>query len=89
MAKWNRNKSKRRRWERNALINKYGAVCFYCELPFAKMRDITLDHYVPISKGGLDELANYRLAHFRCNSLKSGMTPEEFEVYQKGGDLVE
>ena len=80
MGKWNRNKSKKRRWERNFLINKYGAVCYYCELPFEKMRDITIDHHVPTSKGGEDTLDNYRLAHFRCNMLKSDMTPEEFQI---------
>jgi 5-methylcytosine-specific restriction endonuclease McrA len=44
---------------------------------------------VPFSKGGLDELENYRLAHFECNQLKNDMTIEEFRVFQKGGELVE
>ena len=89
MGKWRRNKSKRRRWERNALIRKYGAVCFYDDLPFASMKEITIDHYIPVSKGGLDELENYRLAHERCNRTKGSMTPDEFKVFQKGGELVE
>lgn len=80
--KWRRKRSKRRRWERNALISKYGAVCYYCELPFKSMKDITFDHAVPLSRGGFDEIENYRLAHFACNLLKNNMTEEEFKVYQ-------
>lgn len=89
MGKWRRNKSKTRRWQRNALIQKYGAICYYCTNPFLSMKDITFDHWIPVSKGGLDELENYRLAHYDCNQLKDDMTPEEFAIFQKGGDLVE
>lgn len=53
------------------------------------MKDITFDHYIPLSRGGLDELENYRLAHFSCNQMKGNMTAEEFQEFQKGGDLVE
>lgn len=53
------------------------------------MKDITFDHYVPTSKGGFDELDNYRLAHYACNLLKRDMTIEEFNIFQKGGELVE
>ena len=31
----------------------------------------TLDHILPLSKGGTHEYANVQLAHFLCNSLKS------------------
>lgn len=89
MAKWRRNKSKTRRWQRNQLIQKYGAVCYICDLPFDKMKDITFDHHVPVSKGGFDELSNYRLAHYPCNQMKGNMTPEEFKIFQQGGELVE
>jgi len=89
MGKWNRNRSKTRRWQRNALITKYGAVCHICELPFTSMRDITFDHHEPLSKGGTDDLENLRLAHSRCNQLKRDMSPKEFEIFQKGGELVE
>lgn len=89
MGKWRRNKSLKRRWERAQLIQKYGAICYYCGEPFAKMKDITFDHAIPTSRGGFDELANYRLAHFKCNLLKGAMTQEEFDVFQKGGEHVE
>lgn len=89
MGKWRRNKSLTRRWQRASLINKYGAKCYLCGLPFKSMKDITFDHWLPFSKGGIDELDNYRLAHLECNQEKSNMTPEEFAEFQKGGILVE
>jgi 5-methylcytosine-specific restriction endonuclease McrA len=33
-------------------------------------RKPSLDHIVPLSKGGKNELANIQLAHFRCNLSK-------------------
>lgn len=89
MAKWRRNRSKTRRWQRGHLIDKYGNVCHICGEIFESIKDITFDHYIPFSKGGFDELDNYRLAHLECNQLKADMTPDEFKVFQKGGELVE
>jgi 5-methylcytosine-specific restriction endonuclease McrA len=48
------------------------------------MKDITFDHWEPLSKGGADTLDNYRLAHVDCNYLKGALTPEEFEEFQQG-----
>lgn len=89
MGKWRRNKSNKRRWQRDHLINRDGAVCQICEKPFTSMKDITFDHIVPVSKGGTDELENIQLAHYKCNQSKADMLPEEFEHFQKGGTLVE
>lgn len=84
MAKWKRVLSLPRRWQRNHLILKYGSICYLCGKPFKKMRDMTFDHWVPLSKGGTDGLENYRLSHERCNMLKADLTPEQFLEFQKG-----
>lgn len=84
MGKWRRNKSLPRRWQRNHLIAKYGSVCYLCGEVFKSMKDITFDHWLPLSKGGEDILENYRLAHKDCNHLKGALTPEEFEEFQEG-----
>lgn len=89
MGKWRRNKSLTKRWQKNHLINKFGGVCYICGLPFASKKDITIDHLIPISKGGFDLLENYGIAHEHCNLLKNDMTLEEFAEFQKGGKLVE
>jgi 5-methylcytosine-specific restriction endonuclease McrA len=83
MGKWRRVKSLARRWQRNHLVAKYGAVCYICGEPLS-MKQITIDHWLPLSRGGTDEIDNYRIAHKLCNRIKADMTPEEFELFQKG-----
>lgn len=84
MGKWRRAKSLPRRWQRNHLINKYGSICYLCTEPFARMEDITIDHIIPLGKGGPDTLENYGLAHLNCNQLKKDLSYEEFQEFQKG-----
>ncbi len=80
--KWRRNRSNPARWNRNHLIQKHGAVCALCNKKFNSKKDITIDHIIPMSKGGIDELSNMQLAHDYCNLMKADMTPEEFAEYQ-------
>jgi 5-methylcytosine-specific restriction endonuclease McrA len=37
--------------------------------------DVTIDHILPIWKGGTNEMKNLQLMHSRCNSLKGGREP--------------
>jgi 5-methylcytosine-specific restriction endonuclease McrA len=37
----------------------------------------TIDHVVPITRGGTNELSNLRLAHHRCNSAKGNRAGNE------------
>ena len=54
-----------------------GGVCWLCQmsvdssLPRTSKLGGTLDHIVPISKGGDDSLENIKLAHWICNNRKS------------------
>lgn len=84
MGKWKRVKSLPRRWQRNHLIAKYGNTCYLCNKPISEMKQITFDHWEPLSKGGSDTLDNYRLAHEGCNRLKGSMMPDEFREFQLG-----
>lgn len=84
MAKWRRNRSLPRRWQRNRLIQQYGGQCYLCGEPFISAKDITIDHWQPLSKGGADDIENYRLAHLDCNNLKADMSPVEFQAFQDG-----
>lgn len=47
-------------WERD------GAVCHICRLPVAR-RDASLDHIIPVSRGGVTIEDNLALAHRSCN----------------------
>ena len=56
------------------LINRDGLVCRmpYCPSPdqFDGYSDITVDHWVPRSKGGSDHTENLRIMHPACNLEK-------------------
>lgn len=57
-----------------ALIKRDGLRCWICggmlqeDTPEGDPWAITLDHYVPVSRGGADANSNLRLAHACCNS---------------------
>ncbi len=51
-----------------------GYTCQYCG---RKTRDLTLDHVIPRSRGGLDTWDNLVSACRPCNHRKGGRTPEE------------
>lgn len=45
--------------------------CHICGRKFTKSRPATIDHVVPLSKGGLHVDANLAAAHLSCNSSKN------------------
>lgn len=49
------------------LLALYGPACLCCK----EVKPLTLDHVVPISKGGLHTLSNAQLLCLRCNSVKN------------------
>lgn len=50
---------------RHALLDRDGDHCWFCGDPMGK--DCTIEHLVPKSAGGRNMLANYALAHAKCN----------------------
>lgn len=61
----------------------YGSNCYLCQqdidldLPRTSKRGATVDHILPLSRGGQDELHNLRLVHWDCNRAKSNKLVEE------------
>lgn len=55
-------------------------VCYYCKIEL-KEEDITLDHKLPVSRGGETIEENLVIACKACNSEKSDMTEEEYKNY--------
>jgi hypothetical protein len=49
-----------------ALLHKYKFKCVKCD----KKDDLTIDHVVPVSKGGTDEYSNLQILCKACNSKK-------------------
>ena len=52
--------------------------CRYCGCGIRKAGLATLDHIVPVAKGGGDDPTNLTLACQRCNTAKGDRTPEEW-----------
>jgi 5-methylcytosine-specific restriction enzyme A len=56
------------------------AICFYCQKPVARDQ-ATLDHIVPLIRGGRSTRSNVVLACKTCNSRKKYLLPMEWEEY--------
>lgn len=60
------------------VFQKYGKTCYLC----GKSGANTVDHVIPVIKGGTHKMKNLRPAHERCNKEKGHkivVLPEELE----------
>lgn len=56
--------------------------CYYCGEP-ASPTELTMDHVVPIARGGKSSKGNLVPACKSCNSKKKQLLPMEWEAYLK------
>jgi 5-methylcytosine-specific restriction endonuclease McrA len=63
---------------RKRLRDEQGNRCAYCNREFGPLVTETIDHVVPLSKGGGKGISNLVLACRRCNSRKGNRSVEEF-----------
>lgn len=73
-------KKKRRNYseeERKIIYNRSSGRCELCgkRLLFEEM---TLDHIVPVSMGGADDMENLQASCLACNQFKSNILPDDF-----------
>lgn len=59
------------------IIERDGDFCYICKKDFSKKDKRTIDHWIPLSKGGTWSLENLRLAHKKCNAWKSNRVPNK------------
>ena len=65
------------------VVRTYGSNCSVCQEPIdlelkrTSRMGLTVDHWIPLSKGGSDDLSNLRPAHWICNLKKSNSIPKE------------
>lgn len=65
-----RRKNERRQWtpaDWDRLVARFDGRCAYC----GERKDLTLDHVVPVSRGGRHAAGNFLPACLSCNSSKS------------------
>lgn len=55
----------------------HGRVCSICAEEIRHESQLTLDHVVPLARGGAHSLENLRPAHRACNSWKGDRLPDE------------
>lgn len=69
---------------RRLLFDVQEGVCYLCgKLLYATFNDpITIEHKIPISRGGINDIDNVALAHRSCNSSKNNKTAEEYLAVQ-------
>lgn len=54
--------------------------CHYCQRPFAA-KTLTMDHIVPLARGGKSTKSNVVPCCKECNTQKSYLLPMEWETY--------
>jgi 5-methylcytosine-specific restriction endonuclease McrA len=68
--------SRMKREERLSIAYEYGYACQLCGIlidlsrPWPHPDSLSIDHIVPVAKGGGDERANLWPAHLRCNAAR-------------------
>lgn len=65
------------RWWQNIIAK---GLCHWCGNSFPK-DDLTMDHVVPVSRGGLSSRGNLVPACKECNNRKKYLLPIEWEEY--------
>jgi 5-methylcytosine-specific restriction endonuclease McrA len=77
---------RRSQWWRNRIA---AGLCHYCGAR-VPARELTLDHLVPLVRGGRSTRGNCVPACKACNSAKQSLLPIEWQAYLtrlQGGDL--
>lgn len=74
------NKRNRRSYsqeERKIIYRKANGCCELCGQKL-QYENMTLDHIVPLSMGGADDLDNLQASCLACNQFKSNILPDDF-----------
>ncbi len=57
-------------------------VCHYCKAVFPP-KELTMDHLIPVSRGGKSEKFNLVPSCKECNTKKKQLLPAEWDEYMK------
>lgn len=62
-------------------------ICYYCRRQVGH-RHLTMDHLVPLSRGGRSTRANVAPCCKQCNARKQSLLPVEWEEYLRSLDVA-
>jgi hypothetical protein len=68
-------RKKRNEFERRLVWCKTGGRCFYCWDELDYIYDYVCDHYIPLSRGGVDDHTNLVPACYFCDNRKRSFMP--------------
>lgn len=76
-------KIRKRKYRQRQVYKKSGGKCVYCGKQLKIKTNgldekMTIDHWIPKSRGGGGDLENLVCACDKCNSAKGDLMPEEF-----------
>lgn len=63
-------------YEKKTVYARYDGCCVICGSP-VRFRDLTIDHIIPLSQGGTNNMDNLQLACKACNLMKNCLTMEQ------------
>ena len=66
-------------WWKNKVAD---GICYYCDQKFLPT-ELTMDHKIPLSKGGHTEKINVVPCCKECNNKKKYLLPTEWDEYMK------
>ncbi len=70
------------RWWKNKIAQ---GICHYCRSRTPR-QELTMDHIVPLARGGSSIKSNLAAACKSCNTKKKTMLPQEWEEYMDALD---
>lgn len=74
--------------ETRQLYTEQQGLCFHCKADISAYYEE--DHWIPLSRGGNDDISNIRLLCFNCNRTKSNKLPHEWhERYRKSDNYLQ
>jgi len=73
---WNSTISKKLR---PMVIAQWGMHCHLCNRSIESTDEYSIDHVVPRSQGGTNELSNLRSSHRACNYARQDRSIEEYQ----------
>lgn len=82
---WGYQRTLQRRWLRNKIRDQHNrcAICGVLMAPLCENREMptspTLDHVIPLSKGGRDHWENVQAAHRSCNQAKGNALSDDIK----------